>query len=205
MKHEGWTAAAAVLGVDLPDRAETQLDRYERFLVERAATEGMVAPGDAPRIRSRHILDCLRAARLVGAADRRAYDLGSGAGLPGVVVAIACPMLEIVLVEARRHRSDFLKEVVEELALTNATVHAGRAEWLTEQVDLCFSRAFAPVGRSWRAAGRLLSPAGRLIYWAGRTADPLGELGASVSADLVTPPDGTDSGPLVIIRRRSAE
>ena len=121
----------------------------------------MIAPGDAPRIRERHVLDCLRAASLIAPEDRLAYDLGSGAGLPGVVIAIVCPTLGVTLVEGRRHRSDFLNEVVIELGLANVKVHAGRAESLVERVDVCLSRAFAPAGTAWKVAERLLGPAGR--------------------------------------------
>ena len=205
VKHEGWAAAAAELGVDLSDTAGSRLDRYERFLVDRASKEGMVAPSDGPRIRKRHILDCLRVACLMGPGDRRAYDLGSGAGLPGVVVAIACPWLEVVLVEGRRHRSDFLREVVGELQLANAAVHAGKAEALTERVDVCLSRAFTPAGTAWTVAQRLLAPGGRLIYWAGRGADLAAELGTEAAFELVPPSEGSDSGPLVVIRRRFGE
>jgi len=205
VKHDGWTTAAAQLGINLPETAESRLDRYESLLFERASKEGMIAPGDAPRIRERHVLDCLRAAPLVGPEDRRAYDLGSGAGLPGVVVAIACPALEVILVEGRRHRSDFLREVVSELGLTNAQVHAGKAESLDDRVDLCLSRAFAPAGAAWTVAERLLTPQGRLIYWAGRAADLAAELGPELSWTSVAPVDGTDSGPLAVIRRRSAD
>ena len=206
VKHEGWATAASEMGVELAPGAESRLDRYERFLVERASREGMVAAGDAPRIRDRHILDCLRAAPLILSHDRRAYDLGSGAGLPGVVIAIACPELHVVLVEGRRHRSDFLREVVGELELANATVHAGKAGALTDRVadraDVCLSRAFAPAKRGWAVAERLLVPEGRLVYWAGRRADLSAELPRDASWEVVEPPSDTGSGPLAVIRRK---
>ena len=201
MKHDGWTAAASQLGFPLPDTAASRLDRYESLLLDRASKEGMIAPGDAPRIRERHVLDCLRAAPLIAPEDRLAYDLGSGAGLPGVVIAIVCPTLGVTLVEVRRHRADFLNEVVTELGLANVTVHAGKAESLVERVDVCLSRAFAPAGTAWEVAERLLGPAGRLIYWAGRSADLADELGQDVAWEPVPPVEGSGSGPLVVIRR----
>lgn len=203
MKHDGWTTAAAQLGFSLPDNAGSRLDRYESLLLDRASNEGMIAPGDAPRIRDRHILDSLRAAPLVAPEDRRAYDLGSGAGLPGVVIAIGCPALDVTLVEGRRHRSDFLNEVVTELGLTNVKVYAGKAESLTDRVDLCLSRAFAPAGSAWNVAQGVLTPAGRLIYWAGRAADLAGELGHDVSWEQVATAESARSGSLVVIRRRA--
>ncbi len=88
MKHEGWEHDAEALGVALPPEAAAQLDRYEGLLLERGAPMGVIAPGDVPRLRERHLLDCLRAAPLAP-EERTAYDFGSGGGLPGVVIAIA--------------------------------------------------------------------------------------------------------------------
>ena len=105
-------------------------------------------------------MDSLRAATVVSATDRTAYDLGSGAGLPGVVVAIACPELVMTLVESRRPRAAFLQLVLDRLELTNGSVSNVRVETLDGPVDLCFSRAFARVGVAWQAADRLLAPGG---------------------------------------------
>ncbi|MEZ0235606.1 MAG: RsmG family class I SAM-dependent methyltransferase, partial [Actinomycetota bacterium] len=89
MKHEGW-AVAASLGVDLDDAAIERLERFERRLSEKGAPMGMVASSDLPRLRERHILDCLRATSLLPEAGT-VCDMGSGAGLPGIVLAIARP------------------------------------------------------------------------------------------------------------------
>jgi len=76
---------------------------------------------------------------------------------------------------------------------------------LTERVDVCLSRAFTPAGTAWTVAQRLLAPGGRLIYWAGRGADLAAELGTEAAFELVPPSEGSDSGPLVVIRRRFGE
>src|SRR5262245_17499165 len=141
------------------------LGRYERLLVDRAVGAGMVAAADVPRIHERHVLDALRAAVAVGPEDRDADDLGSGAGLPGGVVAIACPGLRVALVERRRNRAAFLELVVEELRLLNATVVAKGSEGLSEPVDLAFARALAPPQQAWALAEPLLRPGGRLVYF----------------------------------------
>jgi len=194
VKHEGWAAAARSVGVDLPPEALDRLFTYEGLLRERATAEGLVAPADAPRIRERHLLDCLRAAPLVPPGPRRAYDLGSGAGLPGVVLAVALPALQVHLVESRRHRSDFLRDVVAALDLPNANVEQRRAEDLDGRADVCFARAFAPPERAWATAAALLVPGGRLLYWAGRSyRRPSG-----VSTEEVAGPPG--SGPVVVMR-----
>ncbi len=188
------------MGVELPQGAAERLDRFERLLLEKAVVEGLVASGDAPRIRTRHVLDCLRGAPLV--TGDRAYDLGSGAGLPGVVIAIARPELRVTLVEVRRHRVDFLLDAVAQLELANAEVFPHRAETLVEPVDVCLSRAFAGAPTAWAVAQRLLMPTGRLLYWAGRRADLEGRLPPEVSVETVPARGLPDAGPIVILRRR---
>lgn len=177
-----------------------QVDLFENLLRERAIRSGFVAAADAPRLRERHIWDCLRAAAVTRPNEHTAYDLGSGAGLPGVVVAIARPSLEITLVESRRPRVAFLELVLERLSLPNVRVHAGRAQGVSGRVDVCFARALAdPVG-SWRVADALLVPGGRLVYFAGRGFDR-SKLPANLVVTLVASTLAR-SGPLVIMSRQ---
>jgi 16S rRNA (guanine527-N7)-methyltransferase len=189
------------LNLELAPRQSEQLEAFEVLIRERALPLGMVAIADEARLRERHVLDSLRAATVVSATDRTAYDLGSGAGLPGAVVAIACPDLQMTLVESRRPRAAFLQLVVDRLGLTNTVVSNERVESLHEPVDLCFSRAFARVGIAWRAADRLLVPGGRLIYFAGERFD-LSELPDDAVSTLVTTSALARSGPLVIMSRQ---
>jgi 16S rRNA (guanine527-N7)-methyltransferase len=200
VKHEGWGVVEA-LNLELATQQLMQLEAFEVLIRERAIPLGMVATADEGRLRERHVHDSLRAATVVSADDRSAYDLGSGAGLPGVVVAIACPDLRITLVESRRPRAAFLQLVVDRLGLTNTVVSNERVEALGEPVDLCFSRAFARVGVAWRAADRLLLPRGRLIYFAGERFD-LAELPSDAASTLVTTSALARSGPLVIMSRQ---
>lgn len=199
VKHEGWADEARSLGVDLPTGAEERLDRYEQLLLERGAPMGIVAPGDLPRLRQRHLLDCLRAAPLAVGA-RSAYDLGSGGGLPGVVIAIAYPDLDITLVDVRRNRAAFLDVVVAELGLVHVTVYPRRVETLKVRVDLCLARAFKPAPTAWAMAAPLLAPdGGRLIYWAGETFDPVADRPSGASVALFRTPALARSGPLAIM------
>jgi 16S rRNA (guanine527-N7)-methyltransferase len=200
VKHEGW-AGVEDLGVDMAPEQLGTLEAFERLILERAIPLGMVAASDGDRLRERHIMDSFRAAAVVAATDRTAYDLGSGAGLPGVVVAIACPDLRITLVESRRPRAAFLQLVVDRLGLSNTVVSNERVEALTEPVDLCFSRAFARVDVAWRAADRLLVPGGRLVYFAGERFDR-SELPDGAASMLVTTSALARSGPLVIMSRQ---
>lgn len=200
MKHEGWDPTRA-LNLDLDPQQLGKLEAFEALVRERAIQLGMVATADAGRLRERHLLDSLRAATVVRASDRTAYDLGSGAGLPGVPVAIACPDLRMTLVESRRPRAAFLQLVVDRLDLVNTAVSNERVEILSEPVDICFSRAFARVGIAWRAADRLLVPGGRLVYFAGERFDR-SDLPEDAVSTLVTTSALARSGPLVIMTRK---
>jgi 16S rRNA (guanine527-N7)-methyltransferase len=162
-----------------PGQIQRLID-FESLLVERAVPTGMVSSSDVPRLRERHILDSLRAAvpEVVGDAvtageAQPLIDLGSGAGLPGVVLAVALPQSSMMLVEKRPKRAAFLELVVRELPLPNASVFAGSVEALTSGTEagrpaaVCFARAFKPMDQSWEIASRLLRPGGRLVYFAG--------------------------------------
>lgn len=204
MKHDAGdvVAEAGALGVALdPERAGSLL-AYADLLRDTAVPLGLVAEGDRDRIWERHVLDCLRAAAVVGPDDRRAYDLGSGAGLPGLVVAIAVPGLEVTLAEVRSRRVGFLELAVERLALRNVRVHPGRVEDLPPGTDLCFARAFAPPAEAWAAAGPLLGTGGRLVLFAGANED-LDLTADGLEVRLVPAPGGPVAGvgPLAIIRR----
>ena len=177
---------------------------FEGLLADRAVPLGAIARSDAGRIRERHILDCLRAAPYVRTAGM-AYDLGSGAGLPGVVVAIALPEVPVVLVDRRANRAAFLELAVQDLRLANAVVFADPVEELAEPAGACLARAFATLERSWEAAERLLRPAGRLVYFGGRELDEAAAIEVPTGATLeavVRTPVLESAGPLVIMARQ---
>jgi 16S rRNA (guanine527-N7)-methyltransferase len=190
---------ARELGVELTRPQLAQLLSYERLLEDRAVPMGLVAEGDAKKLRLRHVLDSLRAAPLL-ARGSDAYDLGTGAGLPGVVVAIARPDLRLGLVDGRRRRVAFLELAVAELGLANVTVLGVRAETLTEPVEACLARALAPAARAWEIAEPLLRPGGRLVYFAGR-GERTAELGVPI-VDVLSTPVLESAGPLVIMDRQ---
>jgi 16S rRNA (guanine527-N7)-methyltransferase len=149
-------------------------------------------------------LDSLRAAPYVRAPGL-VYDLGSGAGLPGIVVAIARPDVRVVLVDRRAKRVAFLELSVEELGLSNAEVFADGVEALADPADACLARAFAPLERSWEVAERVLRAEGRLVYFAGREAGEAGSFRVPEGAVLegvVSTPVLESAGPLVIMARQ---
>ncbi len=190
-----------VLGLEISPDTAARLERFELLLRERAVPLGLVAATDANRMRERHILDCLRAISAIRPGDGSALDLGSGAGLPGIVVAIARPELSVVLVEPRRARVAFLELAVEQLELPNAAVAGTRIEDLHDPVDLCFARAFAPLPRAWSAALPRLRPGGRLVYFAGTKARRPSLPPGAGSIELLETPLLASSGPLIIMTR----
>ncbi len=201
VKHEGWVEGGERAGVPLSPVAVERLGVYERLLIERGGPMGLVARNDLTRIRERHILDSLRAAPLLDVATRLGYDLGSGGGLPGVVLAIVRPELELTLVEVRRNRAVFLRSAVEELGLSRVQVYARRAETLRQRRDVCFARAFAPLPEAWVASERLLADEGRLIYWAGRTFDAGRDVPEGLTAVIHRSEGLPRAGELVELRR----
>jgi 16S rRNA (guanine527-N7)-methyltransferase len=191
---------ARSLGCDLSAAQADRLLAFEELLVDRAIPQGLIGRGDRSRIRTRHVLDSLRAAAVVEAGDRVAYDLGTGAGLPGIAIAVARPSLLVRLVDARRSRVAFLEMVVEELELPNAEVLAARIETLKGPADLCFARALAPPDEVWRLASRLLDRGGRLVIFIGAGVDVPAVPGVRV--ELLTTTVLESAGPLAIMARK---
>lgn len=180
---------ARSLGLSLPDRADDRLRRFEELLRTRAVPLGLLGESDVDRIWERHVLDSLRAAGAVRGGDRLAFDIGSGAGLPGLVVAAVCPGLDVWVVEPRRRRVAFLEVAVEDLELENVSVVPTRIEDVSQPADLCLARAFAPLPRAWRLALPHLRPTGRLVYFMGGGDALLNEArpGAGSDRDAIQP------------------
>jgi 16S rRNA (guanine527-N7)-methyltransferase len=143
MSAEGF---AALTGADA--RALADLERYRALLEDWNQRMNLVGPATLPAFWSRHALDSAQLLPLAPDALTWA-DLGAGAGLPGVVLAILGrnrPGFHVHLVESMSKRCRFLEAVVEELALP-ASVHNARAEALGLTVDIVTSRACAPLAR----------------------------------------------------------
>jgi 16S rRNA (guanine527-N7)-methyltransferase len=202
VKHEAWTRSADLLGVDLSPAQVAALDAYEELLVERAIPLGMVASGDRDHLRDRHILDSIRAAPLIEGSEGHTADLGSGAGLPGVPLAIARPDLRFVLVDVRRRRVAFLELVVDTLGLINVEVEQRSVETLPPTFDVCLARALAEPRKAWALADRVLRPGGRLLYWAGRRFDPSTGTPEGVVVSVRATPGLADAGPIAIMTRQ---
>jgi 16S rRNA (guanine527-N7)-methyltransferase len=195
--------SATGLGIDLDANQVEALLSFELLLIDRAIPLGLVARGDRTTLRERHILDSLRGVLALEPSDTDALDLGSGAGLPGIVVAIARPSLRVGLVEVRRRRVAFLELAVERLGLSNVAVLAMPAGRIDRMVDVCFARALAGLSKTWEIARHLLRPEGRLVYFGGegfREAEQMPRDASSLR--LLQTPALASSGPVVIMTRQ---
>jgi 16S rRNA (guanine527-N7)-methyltransferase len=162
-------SAQAVFGTELP-RAQ----RYADLLVSEGVLRGVLGPREPERIWSRHLLNCAVVTDLVQ-PGARVVDVGSGAGLPGLAMAIRRPDLRIDLVEPLQRRIDFLTEGVERLGLgSRVRVLRGRADEpqvrdVAGDADWVTARAVAPVDRLVRWCLPLLATDGRLALLKGRS------------------------------------
>ena len=196
MKHEGsvWEGLS-------PSQRET-LTEFEKLIRETAIPQGMVARSDTDRIHPRHVLDSLRAAPLIPDDAVRVCDLGSGAGLPGIPVAVAEPGIEVTLAESRLRRAAFLELTVERLGLANVTVWPHPAQELPRaRFEACLARGFADAASTWKVARPILATNGRLLYWAGGSFD-LSAVPPGARIEHIGEPTLESGGPIVIMGRR---
>ena len=152
-------AARAVFG-----RAAGQAEQYAQLLAGVGVERGVIGPNEVPQVWERHLLNSAVVAELVPQGCSL-VDLGSGAGLPGVVLAMLLPDSEVVLLEPMLRRSTFLQECVAELGLGNARVVRARAEQMAGKlaVDVVTARAVAPLDRLAALAVGLLKPGGIVL------------------------------------------
>ncbi len=148
--------------------------RYAEILAGAGVERGLIGPREVDRLWERHILNSAAIAELFETGERIA-DIGSGAGLPGIPLALARPDLRLTLIEPLLRRSDFLREVVEDLGL-EITIVRGRAEdrSVREQVgemDAVVSRAVAPLDKLTKWSMPLLRPDGRMVAVKGERAE----------------------------------
>jgi len=161
--------ASAVFGTALPAAVA-----FAGILATRGVEQGLIGPREVPRLWDRHLLNCAVVAELVDQRCRTLVDIGSGAGLPGLVLAMVLPEVAVTLLEPMERRCRFLTECVTELDLANVTVLRGRAEEAAVKAavraDVATARAVAPLPRLAELAAGLVRPGGMVLAIKGRTA-----------------------------------
>jgi 16S rRNA (guanine527-N7)-methyltransferase len=158
-------SAASVFGPALPVATT-----YAAILATRGVTHGLLGPREVPRLWDRHLLNCAVVAELIERRRGTLLDLGSGAGLPGLVLAMLLPDTAVTLLEPMERRCRFLAECVTELRLANVSVLRGRAEDVTIRTDVVTARAVAPLPRLAGLAMGVVRPGGMVLAIKGRTA-----------------------------------
>lgn len=153
---------SAVFGSRLPLAQE-----YHDSLATDGSTRGFIGPREVPRLWERHILNCAVIEQVIP-VGATVIDVGSGAGLPGIPLAIARPDLHITLIEPLLKRYNYLNEVTEKLGLENVTVLRGRAEEgpikkAVAGADVVTSRAVAPLGKLAKWSLPLVRKGGEMI------------------------------------------
>ena len=150
-----------------------QIDKARAFAQKLANDSddlGLLGPRELDRLWSRHILNSAVVSETLKAGDLVA-DVGSGAGLPGIPMAIALPEAYFVLIEPMERRSNWMLEVIEELGLTNVEVRRARAEEVLDlKFDIVTARAVAALDKLLRLTVHLLKPGGSLVALKGSKA-----------------------------------
>ncbi len=157
--------------------ATAGLTSFVDLLADAGVTRGLIGPREVPRLWDRHVLNCAVVADPEAGlvpGEARVADVGSGAGLPGLVWALARPDLRVTLIEPLLRRSTFLDEAVLSLDLSDRVrVWRGRAEDVPSELrgqDVVTARAVAPLGRLAGWLTPLLAPGGRLVALKGSSA-----------------------------------
>lgn len=163
----GATPAAAS---DLFGAAVGLAEQYVSILAGRGVEWGLIGPRETERLWPRHVLNSLAVSGFVPDGSA-VVDVGSGAGLPGIPLALARPDLKITLLEPLERRAKFLQLAVDELGLNDRVrVVRGRAEEHKGRYDVVTCRAVAPLDRLLGWTAHLFQPGGRLVALKGQSA-----------------------------------
>ena len=173
MKHVEVSAAPGVAATLFGSRLD-RAQRYAEILAGAGVERGLLGPREVDRLWDRHILNSAAIAELLETGERVA-DIGSGAGLPGIPLALARPDLRVTLIEPLLRRSEFLREVVDDLGL-DMTIVRGRAEDLSVrqqvgEMDAVVSRAVASLDKLTEWSMPLLRLDGRMAAIKGERAE----------------------------------
>jgi 16S rRNA (guanine527-N7)-methyltransferase len=154
-----------LVGRYFPER-QGEIRAYAHFLATAGIERGLIGPREGERIWERHIFNCLPVIQLLpqGAS---LFDIGSGAGLPGIVIALARPDLKVTLIEPLERRVEFLKEAT---AGTEIEVIRGRAQDVKKTADYVTARAVAPLEKLKKMSWHMVKTGGALLAMKGESA-----------------------------------
>ncbi len=178
-----------------PERLD-EIAAYAHFLTTAGIERGLIGPREGERIWERHIFNCLPVTQLLpqGAS---LFDIGSGAGLPGIVIALARPDLSVTLIEPLERRVSFLTEAVDGL---NIKVIHGRAQDVKKSADFVTARAVAPLEKLKKMSWHMVKTGGSLLAMKGESAsaEMEGVKGATLHEITL---EGIELGRIVAIKK----
>lgn len=148
-----------------------RLERFAQMLAEENGRQNLVSAASLDTVWQRHLADSIQLLDLAGNDCGNWLDLGSGPGLPGLVLALARPDMPIGLVESRRKRFEWLGLVKSEFGLANCLVHGKRLELVeSRETGVITARAFAPLGKLLRLSARFSTRSTTWLLPKGRSA-----------------------------------
>ncbi len=174
-----------ILEKDVSRETLAQLQEYHQLLLKWQKKINLISPNTVSNAWERHFVDSMQIAQYIENKDIQLVDLGSGAGFPGLVLAIM-GIKDVILVESDRRKVIFMKEVVRQLRLKNVTIYNDRIENIIDiKADMITARALASLKQLLEWVKPFLKPKTRLIFPKGRHfEDELAELNLSKEVDL---------------------
>ena len=182
---------------------EEAIRAYAEFLTSAGIERGLIGPREGERIWERHIFNCLPVTQLLpeGAS---LFDIGSGAGLPGIVIALARPDLKVTLIEPLERRVEFLNEAVAAIATggVEIAVIRGRAQDVKKSADFVTARAVAPMEKLKKISWHMVKTGGSLLAMKGESAatEMVGIKGAELHEIKL---EGIELGRVISVRKGS--
>ena len=155
----------ALLGRYFPERQD-EIQAFAHFLATAGIERGLIGPREGERIWDRHIFNCLPVTQLLPEGTTL-FDIGSGAGLPGIVIALARPDIQVTLIEPLERRVEFLKEATVGL---NIEVIRGRAQDVKKSAHYVTARAVAPLEKLKKMSWHMVKTGGALLAMKGESA-----------------------------------
>ncbi len=154
-----------LVGRYFPERVD-EIQAFAHFLATAGIERGLIGPREGERIWDRHIFNCLPVTQLLPQGTTL-FDIGSGAGLPGIVIALARPDIQVTLIEPLERRVEFLKEATEGL---NIEVIRGRAQDVKKTAHFVTARAVAPLEKLKKMSWHMVKTGGALLAMKGESA-----------------------------------
>ena len=182
---------------------EDAIRAYAEFLTTAGIERGLIGPREGERIWERHIFNCLPITQLLPQGVSL-FDIGSGAGLPGIVIALARPDLKVTLIEPLERRVEFLNEAVAAIAAGGVEIEVirGRAQDVKKSADFVTARAVAPMEKLKKMSWHMVKTGGSLLAMKGESAatEMVGIKGAELHEIKL---EGIELGRVISVRKGS--